>query len=435
MKIGLAFPERGIHTIEDFKSALMEQKNKIDLVVFPEGFESIKPDNRLRPEDIQHYQEFASLYEKCLRITKECGIHIIVGFSVDYGDDSINGSKNDQYCMYVSPSGDKVVYHKHSSSEFNAFFDENWSIDANLPVVTINGTTVGLSICHDSYISLIQRVLKKKGAVLWVNISFENVVPVKWESVLQARAVENKMIAICTLHRNSGKNLPQKEPYAFSEAGKIRLKVLGNNEYIENISVENRVGKIFWFDTSEYEIYPETTLKCSALSSKAQVVSIQHGDSNRFEVDPDDGFFVIKTVNVEEFTYLPERLWRIALEDRKKVPLFVIRVRDNKEWNDYKPIIQKILKARIIEFSTLFLFTNENQTQLFMAAYSSSNYKGARIFCPDSLPFGIDTRYLKGLESTFTISRKDNRRKGEGIYFEKVNQIIKFLENNDTIQA
>lgn len=424
MKIGLAFPEHGIHTIEDFKSALMEQKNKVDLVVFPEGFESIKPDNKLRPEDIQHYQEFASLYEKYLRITKKCGIHIILGFSVDYGDDSINGSKNDQYCMYVSPFGDKVVYHKHSSSEFNAFFDENWSLDVNLPVVTINGITVGLSICHDSYISLIQRVLKNKGAELWVNISFSDVRPHIWESVLQARATENNMIAICTLHRKD----KQQEPYAFSENGKIRLKTLDTSEYIENISEENRVGKVFCFDTSDYKIYPTMPLKCSALPDKARIVSIRQGEESKLMVNPDNGLFVIKTVNIEEFTYLPERLWRIALEDREKIPLFVIRVSDNEEWDKYKPIVQKILKARVIEFSTLFLFTNENKTQLFMAAYRSSNYKDTRVFYPGNFPLEIDKRYLKGLKSTYNISRNDGRNMGEDIYFKKLDQIIKFLD-------
>lgn len=337
MKIGLAFPKLRNHKIEDFEAVLKEQKNKLDLVIFPEGFESIQPFNGLRPEDIRHYPGFTPLYKKYLRIANDCGMNIILGFSVDYGDDTINGSNNDQYCMYVSPSGDIVVYHKHSSSKFNAFFDAGWSIDCNIPVVTVNGTRIGLSICHDSYISLIPRVLKNKGAELWINISFEDVRSHIWESVLQARATENNMIAICTLHRK----LTQKEPYAFSEAGKIRLKAMDTDEYIEKISVDNRVGRIFCIDTSEYTTYPSESLECSNLPPKAQVLSIRSGEGSRLEVYPDNGIFVIKNVNIEKFIYLPESLWKLALEDREKVPLFVIRVRDNKEWDKYKPIVQK----------------------------------------------------------------------------------------------
>jgi hypothetical protein len=60
--------------------------------------------------------------------------------------------------------------------------------------------------------------------------------------------------------------------------------------------------------------------------------------------------------------------------------------------------------------------------------YRSSNYKDTRIFHPEGFPVKIDRRYLEGPDSTCHIPLGDGRGKNRSIYFERVGQIIGFLE-------
>jgi len=436
VKIGLAFPELGEHTLEDFIPTLRDAICQLDLLVVPEGFEIVQLDTGLVPGQLQDHTDVICLRERYTCVAKELGVSIVVGVSVDYHDASANGGGNDQYSMFVPPTGETIIYHKHSTSHFNAFFDDDWSIEGNFPVVEVNNVKVGLSICHDSYISLIPRVLKRKRAQVWINISFQNVRPHIWESVLQARASENAMFAVCTLHRNScpdpGEGRPQKEPYAFSDRGKIKLRDLEEGRCIDKIPIDHRTGRIFYFDMFDYETYPVKALQAQSLASKACLVTICRDQAGTVGADPDDGQFVVKEIDIGGFLYSPERMWRMALDDPEgRVPLFVVRLRDNEEWTSHWPLIEKLVKGRVIEFSTLFLFVDGEMTTPLMAAYRSSNYKDARVFFPERFPIQVDGRYLKGLKSTYSISLNHGRNRDSNTYFERVGQLVQFLEDGD----
>ncbi len=170
--IGLAFPELNKHQLEDFLPIVRKYHRNLDLLIFPEGFETVVRDERTEPEAIANVRQVKKISEKYQRFCEECKLSIILGVQVDYQNTSINGSGNDQYCLFVGPGGEPNIYHKHSSSRFNAFFDENWSVESNFLVRSVKDVNVGISICHDMYISLIPKVLKKKGTDVWVNISF-----------------------------------------------------------------------------------------------------------------------------------------------------------------------------------------------------------------------------------------------------------------------
>jgi hypothetical protein len=432
IKIGLAFPELGKHDIEHFVSVLKKQNNLLDLIVFPEAFETIPLKNGIKPEGVRRSKQIERLFKKYLRICRKFNLSIILGVSVNYANTSISGGGDDQYCLFVAPKGEKAFYHKHSTSKFNAFFDADWSIKTNFPVVEVKSKNLGISICHDSYISLIPKLLKTKGADIWVNISYQNVRPHVWQSVLQTRATENKVIAVCTLHRNSrpgeGEGRPQKEPYAFSETGKIKLRDLETNKYISGIPVGSRNGRIFYFHVPDYESHPTEETKTSRLSDNAQTISINVDDKRNFKIEGDGINYLIKEIDIEEFIYSPEKIWKLSLENKDKIPLFVVWTKDDEEWARYRSRIETVIKGRIIEFSTLFLFVGKKENNIFMAGYRSSNYKDSRIFHPKAFPLKIDRRYLKGLKSICKISLGDERNKSEDIYFERLNQIIHFLQ-------
>lgn len=96
------------------------------------------------------------------------------------------------------------------------------------------------------------------------------------------------------------------------------------------------------------------------------------------------------------------------------------------EWEQHRLKVMNIIKGRTIEFSTLFLFLDSSEN-ILMAAYISSNYKDCRVFYHHQLPFKIDKRYLKGLNSTYNISLNDCSNVDDNVYFQEVQQIVDFI--------
>jgi hypothetical protein len=422
--IGLAFPELNEHDLPHYCKVIKQTDAKFDLLVFPEGFESIKPNKDIKPESISEDHQIKELIKKYVAASKQYKTAIIVGVQVDYSSTLTSGGDNDQYCMVLDPKGDVAMYHKHSTSRHNAFYDSNWSIGRSFRVARINETNVGVSICHDSYISLIPRVLKKKGAEVWVNISYQNVRPTIWEAVHQTRAVENGFVAICTLHRNRHAPNPQKEPYAFSKKGKIKLIDSESGEAIDSIPFHKRAGRIYYFDINKYQTYPSKSIDETDLPRNADRLLVT--SSSKIQTTHDSNNFVFKVIDIQSFLHAPEILWRSGLDSRPRIPFFIIHLKNRAEWNTYQEAVMKVIKGRTIEFSTLFLFVAEDE-EILLGAYRSSNYKDCRLFYPGKFPFEIDKRYLKGLQSTFKISLDDYRNDDDTIYFQKIHDIIDFI--------
>lgn len=429
LKIGLVFPELGVHDIECFLPLIKKHCKRLDLLVFPEGFETIRKDKAMAREEIGKLGGVKRLTDKYAKVSRQNSVAIVLGIQIDYHNISISGSGDDQYCLFMEPRGETKIYHKHSTSRYNAFFDDNWSINSNFIVRRIRNAKVGISICHDMYISLIPRVLKRKGAEIWINISYQNVRRHIWESVLQTRAIENGFIAACTLHRSSNASNPQKEPYAFSEKGKIELRDLETDTNIATIPESERAGKIYFLDTSHYQILPSGSIALSKLPEKARTVSVNLTSEKKLFVQGKKPGYHIKAISIGDFLFSPERLWKISLEGKDRRTIYVVQAEDRKEWEDNQNKVTLIVKGRIIEFSTLFLFTDKNCSEIFMAAYRSSNYKDSRIFYPKKFPVKFDTRFLKGMQSTFSISLSDPRGPNGTIYFERVSELIDFLRN------
>lgn len=438
MKIGLAFPEIRKHGSDYFLRILAKSKDRLDLIVFPEGFETITPANRgIAPEMISEDADVRAILKKYASASKNYNIGVIFGFQVDYRNTLTSGGGNDQYCAFTSPQENSYIYHKHSTSRFNAFFDSNWSIENNLRTVSLNGIGIGISICHDSYISLISRLLTKKGADVWVNISYQNVRPHIWEQIHFTRAAENNIISICTLHRNShpkkGEGKPQKEPYAFSVDGKIKLRDIESGQPIDDFSENERVGKIYFFDVANYEttyVEPHEL----HLSKGAKEIALTLKKNNSFEFNRHGDQFPIKEVTLGDY-FAPEVLWKHSLKHHGKTTIFIVRALNQEEWQRKKSHVLKTIRGRVIEFSTAFIFI-DNSDNILMAAYRSSNYKDSRIFYPTDFPVIIDERYLKGIfksgKSTCNISlgdNRNNRNEDDMLYYERIKEVITKIES------
>lgn len=290
----------------------------------------------------------------------------------------------------------------------------------------MRNVNIGISVCHDSYISLISRLLAKKGADIWVNISYQNVRPKIWEAIHLTRAVENNVISLCTLHRNSKASNPQNEPYAFSPVGKIRLKDLQTDKYIDEFSENKRTGKIYFFDTIDHTVMPYEPPYETALSANAVRMSIRK-ENNAFSLNKYNDEFNLKEISLGDYLS-PEVLWKHSLQYKDKTTIFIIRTQNKQEWDAQRVNVLKTIKGRTIEFSTSFIFV-DGSDNILLSAYRSSNYKDCRIFYPDGFPITIDKRYLKGIESTTKISLDDDRNKDDSLYFERVKKIIEKIDS------
>lgn len=427
--IGLAFPKLGKHDFDHFNELLYRQTNKLDLIVFPEGFETITSANRgIAPEMISEDANVKAVLKKYVSASKNYNIGVIFGFQVDYRNRLTSGGRNDQYCAFTNPQGNSYIYHKHSTSRFNAFFDSNWSIENNLRTVSLNGIGIGISVCHDSYISLISRLLAKKGADVWVNTSYQNVRPNIWESIHLTRAVENDIISLCTLHRNSGKDVsnPQKEPYAFSPKGKIRLKDIESNKHIDEFAENRRTGKIYFFDWRDHEVIPFDPPYETELSAKADKLTIVKRDNNAIGVNKYSDSINLTEITLKDY-FSPEVLWKHALQHLDKTVIFIVRT-EKEEWQDKEDDVLKTIKGRTIEFSTVFVFLGKSDN-ILLSAYRSSNYKDSRVFYPNGFPITIDSRFLKGISSTCNISLSDYRNEDDMLYYKRIKEVITKIES------
>ncbi len=169
----------------------------VDFVLFPEEYIDSSDETRV---------------ETLKTLASDLGAPLLVGAlnSVEEGDMEI--------LLRFDPDGSAPVrlYTKHSTADMVAFEMPGWNPRGMLPAFELGGVRAGATICHDCYLGLLQRHLAKSGARLWLNPSYNNVIDVKWSSVLRLRAVENRLFALCTLHDDKSKRT---HPFAFSPDG------------------------------------------------------------------------------------------------------------------------------------------------------------------------------------------------------------------------
>lgn len=204
---------------------------RVDLVLFPEGY--------IRSSDKKRKRLLSQL-------ALDLGAPLLVG-AIDSGVDSTGRAW--QVLLRFDPDrlGPRRTYVKHSTADAVAFEWPTWEPRAALPAFELNDVRIGATICHDHYLGLLPRYLARRGAQLWVNPSFDNVVGIKWSSVLRLRAVENRFFALCTLH-DDVTNRRRTHPFAFSPDGReLRARQAGC-EVARPVSECREADKIYMVD-------------------------------------------------------------------------------------------------------------------------------------------------------------------------------------------
>ena len=201
----------------------------VDFVLFPEGY--------IRASDGKRVKSLKKL-------ASELGAPLLVG-AVDNTVDSSGRAWQVllRFDPYISPYR---IYTKHSTADAVAFERQGWEPRVMLPTFELGGVTAGATICHDHYLGLLPRYLAKCGARVWINPSFDNVIDIKWSSILRLRAVENRFFSLCTLHCDANRN--RTHPFAFSPDGNELSARQAGSEDVQPLSKCREPGSIYIVD-------------------------------------------------------------------------------------------------------------------------------------------------------------------------------------------
>ena len=208
LRVAMAFPKLSVSpavpSVDSFAG------EEVDFVLFPEQYIRLPDEERV-----------GSLK----RLASDLGAPLLVGA---YGSVDLQG--RGQVLLRFDPDGSPPtqVYVKHSTADAVAFEMPGWSPRGRLPTFELGGVRAGATICHDHYLGLLPRYLAKRGARLWINPSYNNVIDIKWSSVLRLRAVENRFFALCTLNDDMSRQI-RTHPFAFSPGGnELRARKAGS---------------------------------------------------------------------------------------------------------------------------------------------------------------------------------------------------------------
>ena len=146
-------------------------------------------------------------------LARELGVPTCAGAS--FSDGSIGGT-------IASPDGETTshVCFKHTEAQRLAFHFPDWLPSwrqSYLRPFRIGGTSVGLTLCHDQTLSLLQRYLALRGVDVLVNPSSGEIQPShlkKWSTWLRARAIENGVPVVSTMY--GWEDGPGRKGYAFA---------------------------------------------------------------------------------------------------------------------------------------------------------------------------------------------------------------------------
>jgi len=170
--------------------ALFQQhaRHHAQLIVYPE---SCSGGDFTPPELVQRAVERAQQH----------GIPVVYGgWLVENDDNQIAGVF--AFPRSAAEQDGTYLYRKHTQSPRLAFDNPDWISSfesAYLRAVPWSGRQVGLTLCHDQTVSLLQRSLVRRGADLIINPSYGHVIHSKWALWLKSRAIENGVPVLSTM--------------------------------------------------------------------------------------------------------------------------------------------------------------------------------------------------------------------------------------------
>lgn len=399
LKVGLAFSELGTFDVGHFLAKAAALDEKPDLLVLPEGAFDVRLTPEQEPSTRDHIlasPEFRDRHRQLQAFADTHGTTLVMGLDVHALPEGTevdgNWAAYDAWGLVVQPHCEPRLYHKHTSSKFTAFQEDEWSAEANLPVFEVGGVKVGFTLCHDMFMSPLQRNLVDRGAQLLVNPSYVDVRDHQWEKMLQGQASTQDVPIVCPLSRSSSDaKSAQKQIFAYAPEGRVTLRDMETGTDQHGIRVADRAGRLYGFNLGDFNVGRAFAPKVNNRAKPADTGRLGHDLKLHCETA-----MVPIEVDFQTFASRPDVLWKLALEHREQgLPLFVIR--GGLEGPARGKLFQKIAPARVTEFGNLAVLMAADGKTIEAGAFRSSNYKDVR-FVSEMGPEGLrfDERFLKG---------------------------------------
>ena len=158
-----------------------------DLVVFPEDFIS-------RYFHEGPVSEGNSILKK---LAQDLGCAVISGFKTTDGFNT---------ALFYNPNPGRGetrqhLYYKHFHADRSAFELDDWEskVGEMFSPIRIKGQRLGVCVCADMFWPAIIQAFENRGARLFIDITGDNVVRHKWQTIVSGRSVEASSPFLCTM--------------------------------------------------------------------------------------------------------------------------------------------------------------------------------------------------------------------------------------------
>lgn len=320
---------------------------------------------------------------------------------------AVNGAAWDQAAVHVGPDGRLgCVYHKHGVGARSAFFDDGWSPGRAVPTVRLaTGDTLALTLCNDMFLSPLVHAGAQQGARLWANPSFQNVRNGLWSAMLQARAYETGMTALCPLFRNPHAANPQDRVFAIAPGGNLPLLDAGSAAPLESCPAAARADRL-------YRIAPGLAPQLPQALPHAPIPRAATGLQTGLEGAVRGAQRSVQRLDIalDDLLHRPEKLWLALLDRPDATPILQADIAGHPL--PPQPLLDRLLAARAVEFSGLVLLHDGGTIR--QACWRSSNYKHVRHATGAAPQIALDDRFLFGPIATLRQTMTDRRATLDG---------------------
>ena len=425
LRVALVFPQLIKRPVIPTRASFAGES--VDFVLFPEAFVSSTDAKRIR---------------SLKKLAVDLDAPLLVG-ATERSVDSTGRTR--QILLRIDPDGSQSrIYVKHSTADAVAFGKPDWTPNLMLPTFELGGIRAGATICHDQYLGLLPRFLANCGATLWVNPSFDNVVDIKWSSILRLRAVENRFFSLCTLHDSSQRRAPT-HPFAFSpdgrelsarQAGIKKSRPLSECKEAETIYIVELdmrlVDREFeWNRVPRADDLPRTRPQNPPNTEPKLPIRVRHFDG-RPAVYSRSGWQAVKEPGCDFETDHGSVYVGIVPEEQMLDAAACFRVIDRAKQLNCKPVIWNtwdelptdsarlatLMLGRTIECCAPILISDRYRIQE-LVEISNSNKIPTRRSLEASGEAIVDIGYAWGLDSAFKMVRMDGSKLIRGKAFER----------------
>lgn len=395
-------------------------QNKPELLVFPENcFVSSENEvdyiliNDLDADGLEKLKN--TLRKRTRKVAERTKCPVIICHEFDVGNsERLDNEGMLSFYFNPKPSGNDTkekIYLKHVATRESAFDlkpDYKTNIKNLFTPVVLNDFTIGHLICYDSSFPLFSRAYGLQGVDLIINSTGQHADYQKWSYYQKVRAIENKCSTLCTMAHAVDEKRNKSFVIGFDPNGKklqnslvVKKQIGKENIFIYEVSKNHKIdykrGEIDEsFDQNETTSQDAdlfiTTDKISAILKNYKVDKCYYQEKNILYV-------IIKNEEIFKPEIVIEKIFSaLDLNDIKSLKTVIINIWDKIiDAKYYENILLNVLKVRCVENYCGVIYKGVDS----LACYQPTNYKKVQKVKYTMQGFGLSTRRMGGIKSTW----------------------------------